>query len=173
MEELTLIIMERIINQFPEIKWVDMQKQQMMEERPPLLFPAALVSVTLPKCNDLNSVNQQCQAIVEIQLCWSWTPETSSSAFNIEDRTKSLEYLQTNRKLYEKMQGWSSNTSKFSSLSRVSGGADPLLRKGYKISSTLFKTDFFDQSFEPLFLANSTGSFITGSNGLPIQMNEI
>ncbi len=173
MEQLTLIIMERLIKEFPELRWVDIQKEQMREERPPIVFPAALVSVTIPSCTDLNDVNQQCHALVEIQLCWSWTQETSASAFSKEDRAASFEYLKTNRKVYEKFQGWTLEGTPYSPLSRIKGGGDPLLRKGYKITETLFKTEYFDQSFEPLYLGDFLGNLIQDNQGNTIQLNEI
>jgi hypothetical protein len=170
MEQLTLIIIERLMAEFPEFKWVDIEKQQMREDRPPVVFPCALVDVRMPSCIDMNDVNQQCTALVTISLCYAFTGDFTSSAFSKEERIASFEYLQSNRKVYEKFQGW--ETKKFNPFTRT-GVDEPFKRAGYKITNTTFKTEFFDQSFEPLYLGDNLGNLITDNNGDLLQMNQI
>lgn len=142
MENLYIIIMERLMAQFPEL-WVDIDKGQLREERPPVTFPCALVSVNMPRCKDLNDTIQHCNALVTITLGFDFTANRSSSAFSVEDRKKSFEYLKLSRQLHQKLQGWEAEG--LSPLSRVSVG-EPLIRSGYKITDSTYAVEFKDDA---------------------------
>lgn len=170
MEQLYLLIFERIIEKFPELRWIDLEKGQMQQDKPPMVFPAALIDIKLPKTENMNDVNQRCMAYVTITLCFSFTGDRESSAFSAGDRAASFEYLKLSRKLYEKLQGWEAKD--YSPLERVNSG-EPFKRPGYKINATTFKTEYFETSFEPLYLGDNFENLITDSEGNLIQVNEI
>lgn len=170
MENLYITIIERLIFALPELKWIDIDKGQMREERPPVAFPCALVNIIMPRCKDLNDTIQHCNALITVSLCFDFTANRTASAYSVEERKKSFEYLALSRKLYQKLQGWEAEG--LSPLSRVSTG-EPLIRNGYKITDSTFAVEFNDESFQALYLGDNFGNAITNEEGAPIQANQI
>lgn len=90
------------------LKWVDKDKGQMNFEKPPVLFPAALVTISLPNTQNNNRVEQSGQARIEVKLCFDWGGNTSQVTPAIH-RDKSLEYYDVMDEVFKKLQGWSSS----------------------------------------------------------------
>lgn len=141
MKNLYQAVIEKIGVAIPEILWADLNKNQMNFERPPIVFPAALVDISLPKCIDLNAKKQLVDAIITIKLCFDFTGNTSLSTPKIE-RDKSLAFFDIQEKVYQTFQGWC--TAEFNSLSRINVFEENLRPDGYKVVGIVFKTDYQD-----------------------------
>jgi hypothetical protein len=140
MKNLYQAIVEKIETAIPELRWVDLDKGQMNYERPPIAFPAALINITLPKCDDLNTKKQLVDAIIIIRLCFDFTGNTSLSTPKIE-RDKSLKYFDTQEKVYTTFQGF--GTAEFNALSRINVFEEKR-PDAYKVVGIVFKTDYQD-----------------------------
>lgn len=132
------------LDAIPRIKWVDEEKGQMNYnpslERPPLLFPAALVTISLPNTQNYNQSKQQAQAQVRIQLCFDFTGNTNTKT-PAADRDRSLAYYDVVDEVYQALQGFS--TSEFNELERRN--FSHLLRPDqYKTVVITFVTDFLE-----------------------------
>lgn len=141
MKNLYQAVLEKIESDLPEILWADLNKNQMNYERPPILFPAALVSITLPRCENLNTKIQDVEAIVSIKLCYDFTGNTSINTPKIE-RDKSLAYLDLQEAIYKTLQGW--GTAEFNPLSRINVSDDTPRPDGYKTIDISFETSYRD-----------------------------
>lgn len=130
------------LDTIPGIKWVDEDKGQMNFERPPVLFPAALVDIQLQKADDLNTKIQTCQALVTIRLAFDFTGSTNTKA-PASAREKSLAYYDLVEEVHKALQGW--GTQEFNPLSRRQ-----LIQEkrpdGYKVVAMPFSTYYRDVS---------------------------
>ncbi len=133
-------IVKKMAVDFPEIPWVDWDKGQMNYDRPPVVFPAALVTIQVPQSENINNTLQLVNAIVTIKLCFDFTGNTSNITAEA-DRLKSLEYLDTVDKLYSKFQGW--RTAEFNPLARINN-LEEQRPDAYKVNSTSFKTAYHE-----------------------------
>lgn len=96
------------LDAMPQIKWVDKDKGQMNFENPPVLFPAALVSLTVPSTNDITLKKTGCAATISIKLCFNWGGNTNNLT-PAANKDQSLAYYDVVDAVYKVMQGWSSN----------------------------------------------------------------
>lgn len=135
-------VLARLESQVPELDWIDLEKGQMNFARPPILFPAALIQLQLPKAENLNSTKQQCTALITVRLCFDYTGETGNITPEA-DRLESLDYFDVKQKVYEKLQGWS--PSETNALQRVNE-FDELRPDGYKVTGISFATNFLDDT---------------------------
>lgn len=133
-------ILARLTAQVPELKEIDLQKGQMNYPRPPLAFPAALLTIQLTNCENLNSKKQRCDVIITVDLCFDFTGNTTVSTPEVE-RLKSLAYFALVEKTYANLQGW--GTSAFNPLARTNL-IDTPRPDAYKVVKTVFKSAFHD-----------------------------
>jgi len=130
------------LDTIPELKWVDEDKGQMNFERPPILFPAALVTIALPRTRNLTDKKQDTNALISVKLCFDYSGETSMVTPTVA-RDKSLGYYDIVEKVYKALQGFS--TENFNPL--VRNNVQPLPRPdGYKTTVIPFTTEFLDFS---------------------------
>lgn len=131
-----------LINEVPEIKWVDLDFGQMdSETRPAVLFPCALVSIDLPNTNDVGNKVQKPQVIINVKLCFNYNGETSTGTPPVS-RARALEYYGLVKSVYKKLQG-----------ARIGTGA--LKRRAQVESARPDKIKIVDMPFETFFLDNS------------------
>ena len=89
-EDIFLAVQDEL-NAIPELKWVDMNIGQMDgEDRPPVAFPCALVSIDLPECRDIGQGQQQCRTVLNVRVAFNYRGSTSSAAPEVV-REKALE----------------------------------------------------------------------------------
>lgn len=111
-------ILARLKEEIPELKYIDMDKGQLdFFERPPVLFPCALISIQLPRTQDLGAKKQKCDAMITIRMGVDFSGNTNSltPAAELE---KSMAYYDLTQKIYNTLQGW--HTQEFNTLSRTS-----------------------------------------------------
>ncbi|WP_143960242.1 hypothetical protein [Litoribacter populi] len=132
------------LQEIPELRWIDLDKGQLdsYETRPNVNFPCALISMQLPRCEDLGAKKQQCTALVTIRLGFDFSGNTSSVTPEAE-RAKSLAYFDLCEKVYQKLQGW--NDENINKFSRQNFREE---RRGdnYKVVAIPFSSGFLDFS---------------------------
>ena len=145
METLFNKIVERITTIVPEIKWTDLDKGQInnFEIKPPILYPAVLIGLQLPRTLDMDNAGkvQECNALVNIRLVVDYSGNTSAVTPEAE-REKSMAYFRLADKVYKALQGWGDPA--FNELSRQS------LREeqrpdGLKVINMPFTTAYIDR----------------------------
>lgn len=100
----------------PALKWIDEDKGQMNFERPPVQYPAALITITLPRTRNLNTKRQVCEASIAVKLCFEFGGNTSGITPEAA-RDASLGYYDIVEACYVALQGYSTNS--FNPLERV------------------------------------------------------
>lgn len=140
MKKLYLKLYE-LLSEIPEIKYIDLNFGQLMEEKPPLKYPAVLIGINIISTDDFQELFQQNNA--EFTLTLIHRANESNSLFDEEKRAKNLEYLDLCEKIHEKLQGYEGED--FEAFSRQSL-TEQNLRKGLRITaerySTGWKTDY-------------------------------
>lgn len=85
-------ILARIADQIPEIKYIDMDKGQFNIDRPPVSFPACLISMQVTSTQENNRTNLHKQLMVSFRLGWDFDGNTSIITPE-QDRLNSLKIL--------------------------------------------------------------------------------
>lgn len=122
-------ILERLNknNEDVGLNWVDLDKGQLRktgnEQRPPLKYPAALISISIPTARTLAGNIQRCTASVTVRLVFdpNLSNRTSAGAPG-EVRDKNLNPYDTIAKVYSLLQGF--YTENFDPLDRTSQGEE-------------------------------------------------
>lgn len=140
MKNIYIAVSDRLAANVPELKWLDLDKGQMNYERPTVVFPAALIGLTLPKAEDLNHKKQICEAYITLRICFDFSGNTNMSTPEA-NRLDALAYFDLVEKIYVNLQGW--NTAEFNPLSRVNV-SEELRPDGYKVVKITFKTSYHD-----------------------------
>lgn len=124
------------------LKWIDEDKGQLNFERPPVVFPCALVDIQLPKTENLNSMIQNADALVTVRIAFDFSGNTSNVTPEAA-RNQSLEYYDIVEEVYKALQGWS--TIHFNPLARKSFYQEKR-PDAYKVVAIPFQTSFRDVS---------------------------
>lgn len=94
-----------LLSTVPTLKWIDMDFGQLdSEQRPPVAFPCALVSIDLPDINDLGNKVQKAKARINIKMAFDYAGETSIKTAP-DYRTRALAYYGTVKDVYKKLHG--------------------------------------------------------------------
>lgn len=140
MKKLYLKLYE-LLSEIPEIKYIDLNFGQILEEKPPLLYPAILIGINITSTDDFHDVFQQNNA--EFTLTLIDKAGETNSLFSEEKRIKNTAYLDLSEKIYRKLQGYEGEG--FDAFSRKSA-TEQNLRRGLRIVAeryaTGWKTDF-------------------------------
>lgn len=146
MKELYETILARLAAQVPEIKMTDFEMGQLdvltLDQKPALVFPCALVDISLPKCDDEGAGLQVVTALVNIRLAFECPLPTDSLASEAR-RDAALTIFETVDKTYKYLQGY--GTDEFSPFSRKSQIPDNHYA-GIKIINMVFETSFEDRT---------------------------
>lgn len=133
-------IFNRLLAEVPELKWIDLDKGQMRIERPPILFPAALIKIQIPRSDNLNETRQLVDAQITVKLCFDYTGETSAITPEAA-RLTSFEYYDMVDTVWAKLQGW--RTAEINSLKRT-GQFDEERPDAYKQTNIVFTTSYHE-----------------------------
>lgn len=145
MKEFYLKISERLASEVPSLRLVDLDKGQTDDQdaRQGLEYPAALIDIAFPKCEDTGGRDQQCLVQITVRVVSEAVVDETSYITPAVWRERSLAILDTVQKVVEALQGYDCGLS--SNLSRTSQqpetGADGL--KVYRI--------VFSSTFEEVF----------------------
>lgn len=135
-------ILNRLTAEVSELKWIDLDKGQMRFERPPVAFPAALISLQIAKSENLNHTKQLVNAQIGIKLCFDFTGNTDASTPEAH-RLNSLAYFDLVDKVFSKLQGW--GTAELNPLERVNQ-YDEQRPDAYKVTVMTFTTAYYEQA---------------------------
>lgn len=106
LEDLFTLIQDKL-KVLPDIAWVDLNFGQLESEtRPAVQFPCALISIDLPRTEDLGQKLQKCQGTIGIRLGFDFKGSSSSKAAD-PVRAKALDYYRITREVYKALQGYS------------------------------------------------------------------
>lgn len=129
-------LITQLLSEIPELKWIDFDTGQLMEEKPSVAYPCALVEIDLPRCENLDSVNQRVYANFTVRLTFKALGETNSKA-PIPQRSLALQYFDVVGKVERKLHGYRSEH--FYPFSRTSLRNENI-RRGLKVVSLTFAT---------------------------------
>lgn len=138
MKEVYLAILERLKTTVPNLLWVDLEKGQMNYSKPPILFPAALIGISLPSTENITKQLQNASCAITIRLCFNFIGNTSNVTPEVE-LEKSLAYFNLVEEVYKSLQGY--QTEYINSLERVNS-IEELRPDGYKVITIGFKSSF-------------------------------
>lgn len=115
-------IQDRIKLQVPEIRFIEQDLGQLEFERPPVVYPCALIDFTDWTFEDAGENLQFAQGSINIRLAF----EAFSTTHNITPDTfknKALHYYDLEWKLYKSLQGW--KPEKYGYLLRTAAATEP------------------------------------------------
>lgn len=147
MKEFYLRIADRLAKAVPGLRLIDLDKGQTdnPETRQGVDYPAALIDIEFPSCEDTGGRNQQCRATITIRVAeLAITGETSYSTPHMW-RERSLAILDTVQAVVQALQGFDCGFS--SSLSRTTQQAEKRddALKVYRITFTATFDEEFDE----------------------------
>lgn len=109
MKELITAVMERLKEQVPELRWIDINLGQMATENPPVDYPCALVDVPRGDYSDASSGMQLGRLMLEVELYFIVrTPSSMATPEPI--RAQAFAHFDVAEKVYLALQGFSGDT---------------------------------------------------------------
>ncbi len=149
-----LAVQERIKTVVPSIKWIDQDLGQLefySMDRPPVLFPAALIDFSNTDYSDLSANQQIGEGILDIRLAVAaYTP--SASVHSLQHREKALEYYNIEHELNKSLHGWCDDRL-FSPLARTGAQTE---RREDNIRVRVLRFKFALQDNTAMTIASST-----------------
>lgn len=133
-------VLKRLEAQIPSLRWIDLDKGQMRHERPPIVFPAALIKLQIPRADNLNQNKQLVDGQISIKLCFDFTGYTDANTPE-EHRLNSLAYFDVVDLVYSKLQGW--GTSEMNTLARINQYEEER-PDAYKVTVITFSTQWHE-----------------------------
>lgn len=142
---LFLAIQDRILDQVPEIKYIDQNLGQYMHEefRKQMLFPCVLIDFPNTNFSEMQGNNQLGDLTIVATLFHDVWNNTSSIT-PIEIKQAGLQYLETDQKLFMALQGW--NPEYCEALIRTHSKSHNANEAGLIVRETTFTTQFEDYS---------------------------
>lgn len=136
-------ILARFAAEIPEIRYVDMDKGQFDVERPPVTYPAVLVSLQIASAQENQRTSLHKQVLVTFRLGYDFFGNTSNIT-PTPNRDQSLAYLDMVEKIETKFQGWDDGTRRFNYFS-LNSVREERLRSDIKVINLSFRTSYHDQ----------------------------
>lgn len=110
-------IADRIESEVSALRWIDLDNGQLESpDRPPVAFPACLIDMSYPVCEDAGETVQQVTCQVTLRLAFLLTDPTSNASKEI--RSKALAIFQVMEDIHTALQNW--YTDQLGSFSRRS-----------------------------------------------------
>lgn len=142
-------ILAQLKEKCPALKWIDMDKGQLKltgkDNKPPLIYPCALIGITLPKCKSITDTIQDCNANITVKLAFDPVTYARTSADVIDEiREQHLEPYDIIADVYAALQGFS--TDNFDCLNRTTQGEES--HSGLFVYKIVFTSTFEDVTAE-------------------------
>lgn len=144
MKQLYITLIE-LLKEIPEIKWADLDMEQMQEEMPPVAFPCVLINIDFSKIEAIDFDLQHVQATFNIALHAKILSDTNANAPE-KVRLQGLVYLDLVDKITAKLQGYSDAC--FYEFERVSVQSQNI-RQGIQSTVLRFETSFRERIAKP------------------------
>lgn len=135
-------ILARIADQVPELKYIDLDKGQFEVERPPVSYPACLISIQIPSTSENHRSNLHKQVMVSFRIGFDFFGNTSSITPEAA-RLDSLAYFDLVEKIETAFQGWDDGTKRFNYFTQMALREER--RPDIKVISIPWKTSYHDQ----------------------------
>jgi len=135
-------ILARLADQVPELKYIDLDKGQFEMERPPVSYPACLISMQVSNTQENHRNNLHKQLLVSLRIGYDFFGNTSSITPD-PHRADSLAYFDLVEKIETALQGWDDGTRRFNYFSQMALREER--RPDIKVISIPWKTSYHDQ----------------------------
>lgn len=101
------MVIDRLKNEVPELRYIDMDYGQLEQTNPTVSYPCALVTLNYPDCRSLTDTIQDCRAEIVLRLAFDpLNAGTTTAQAPDEVRKKSLTPYDTITNVYKAIQGW-------------------------------------------------------------------
>ena len=95
-----------LLMQVESLNYVDWDYGQLNAVNPAILYPAALITITYPDCQDTVTGSQRVRALISIALAFDLINDQTSSSFDNDTSSASLDALDTIDQVYAKLQSY-------------------------------------------------------------------
>lgn len=143
MKTIYTAVMARLKDKVSALRWIDLDTGQLeTSDRPPVAFPCALISISIPSAKDVTDTVQECSARIKVRLVLD-QPVKTDSATPDTVLQQSLNPYDVISEVYAALQGF--YTANFDSLSRTRQDRETG-RNGLFVYSLEFSTTFTDET---------------------------
>lgn len=142
-KELFTDLCDRLETEVPELAWIDWDSGELdlAGERPQVAFPACLIDVEYPRCDDQHSREQLVTANLILRVAFQPQGATNNHS---PVRAQALNAFDVLAKLHTALQGWH-NAGQFSPLSRAAARRERR-RDGLKVYQLRYQTTFIEEA---------------------------
>lgn len=146
MKDFFQTIAARLAASVPELRLIDLEKGQTddPDQRPGIDFPAALIELETPNCEENTGRHQQCRATITVRIAARAVADEPPRSTPAARHARSIAILETVQTVANALQGFDCGLS--SPLSRTALVAEPR-HDGLKVYRLLFSADF-DETFD-------------------------
>lgn len=140
-KQIFLDIANRLEVQVPELRWIDWDsgELELVTERHQVAFPACMMDIIYPRCEDQTSTEQLVTANVILRVAFQPQGATNN---NSPVREAAMAAFGVLDKIHAALQGWH-NEGSFSTLSRTSASRERR-RDGLKVYRLQYQTTFIN-----------------------------
>lgn len=133
---------DRLQTEVPELKWIDWDSGEldMATERPQVAFPACMIDMEYPRCDDQTSTEQLVTATIVIRVAFQPQGATHNHS---PVRAQAMNAFDVLAKLHAALQGWH-NAGQFSPLGRTAARRERR-RDGLKVYQLRYQTTFIEE----------------------------
>lgn len=133
-----------LLKTIPEIEYIDLNFGQIMEEQPPLAYPAVLIGINIVSTDSFHDIYQQVNAEFTITLV---TRAQDTCSLTEKDRQeRALSYFDLAEKIYNKLQGY--EDGHFETFNRLNL-TEITQRKGLRITAERYSCSWKQEASKP------------------------
>lgn len=127
----------------PDIRWIDADEQQLdTTDRPPIAFPACLITISYPQCETLMGGRQKIHARVELRVAFGPIQGSTNAVAPTHVREQTLARFDVLSHLHDALQ-WYTADRLFNPLRRISSMPERH-SNGIKVYKVIYETEFLD-----------------------------
>lgn len=136
-KQITLEIFNRLETEVPALRWIDLESGQLdSPARPAVAFPACLIELSYPRCEDVSQYGQNVSATVTLRLVFMPGGATNHRSPVQEDGLNALETVEA---VHHALQGWGTNA--LSNFARTTAAPEKR-RDGLQVFRITYETSF-------------------------------
>lgn len=133
------------LQQVSAIKWMDLNTNQLQEEKPPIAYPCALIDISNPQRKSIGDVSQECIYDFSIDIIVKAFGETNGATAE-PTRSNALAYFELSKSVLQKLQGYKDQEfTNFDCVSQVPQAT----RQGLKVVRLQFRTSRYEHTSTP------------------------
>lgn len=137
-------VADRIEDKVTGLNWIDLDNGQLdlMEGRPPVAFPACLIDMAFPQCDDIGGTVQNVTCQVSLRVAFNFVGPTNQAS---PVRDEALAMFDVMGSLHAALQGWYNED--LGSFSRISAVPERR-RDGLKVYRVIYQAVFEEDTEE-------------------------